>query len=99
MRPAGRLDDAPAPVETLEPTVAVRLQGATEVSQVCPRVLRPSIRAVAVKGAGWDAARVRALVAEVGPEPAGAGPAGARRQHGDGRVVGVQDPAAHDVPR
>ncbi len=41
---------------------------------------------------------VGALAAEVGPEPAGAGSAGARRQHGDGRVVRVQDPAAEDAP-
>lgn len=41
---------------------------------------------------------MRALVAEVGPEPAGPGLARPRREHGDRRVVGVENAAREGVP-
>ena len=89
--PAGGLHDQATLIQSAEPGIAVGLQHAAKPRQVRPRVLAAAVRRVAIAHCRRRRAGIGSLVAQVGPEPTGAGLARARRQHRDRCVVGVQD--------
>jgi hypothetical protein len=100
MRPAGRLRQRAARsghlVEPVEAGIAIGHQHAGEARQMRERALAPAVGRSEEHGRRRTGATVGALVAHVGPEPAGPGLAAARRQHRDRRVVAVQDGRAGD---
>ena len=98
MRPARRLLHLAAVVEAVEPAIAVGLQHAAEPGEMRLGMLGPAVRAVAVEHGGRGRAAMRPLVAEIGPEPAGAGLAEARGEDRHRRVVGMQHGARQDMP-
>jgi hypothetical protein len=56
-----------------------------------------AIRGIAVEHGGRRGARMGPLVAQINPEAAGLGFAVAGSKNRNGRVVGVDDAASHDV--
>src|SRR5687767_4690624 len=89
MGPARRLDDPPALVEAVEPGIAVCLQHAGEGCKVRDRTLALAVGRCEEHGPVRTLAAMRALVANVGPEPACLGLARAWGEHRDRRVVAV----------
>ena len=86
VRPARSLRDAAALIQAAKPGIAVGLQHAAEPSQMRPRMLARTVRRVAVAHCRRRRAGIGPLVAQVCPEPAGGGLAGAGRQQRDRRV-------------
>ena len=80
-----------------EAGIAVGMQPAGELGELFSAVLALTVGRVAIEHGRRSVACMRALVAEIDPEPAGFGLAGARRQNVDRRVIGVDDAARHDV--
>ena len=84
-------------VEAGKAGVAVGMQPAGEVGQLRTAVLALAIGRIAIKHGRRRGAPVRALVAQVDPQPARLRLAVARRQHVDRRIVCVDDPGSHHV--
>ena len=102
MRPAGDLGHGRGlPVRGLierpETGIAVGLQEAVEAGQVRARMLALAIGRVAIDDRRRRPAPVGPFIAQIDPQPAGLGLAGARRQNRHRRVVGVQLLGRHDV--
>ena len=84
-------------VEASEARVAVGVQPAGEVGQLLAAVLALPVRRVAKEHGRRSGAGVRALIAQIDPEPARLRLARARRQHIDRRVVGMHNTAGHHL--
>src|SRR5215831_12964716 len=81
MRPAAGLDDATAGEQFIEPGIAVGVNDAAEVLQMRLRVRAFAVGRVEEQGRRLPPTSERPLVADIGPQPAGLGLAGARRQY------------------
>jgi len=81
MRPAAGLDNPTADEQFIEPGIAVGMDDATKVLQMRLRMLAFTIGRVEEQSCRRPRASEWPLIANVGPQPAGLGPAGARRQH------------------
>src|ERR1019366_6494878 len=97
VRPAGDFDDRSIFVEMLEASIGVSLERTAIVLQVLAWVLALTIRRVGEPYGGGGRIARWPVVADIGPEPSGLGPAVARREHRDRRVVGVQLAGGHDM--
>ena len=75
----------------------VGLDHAAKAGQMIARPLTAAIGAKAVIGGGGPPALPGPLVDDISPQPPGPGLAVARRQHGDRRVIGVDDWRCQDV--
>ncbi len=84
-------------VEAAEAGVAIGMQPAGEVGELGTAVLALAIGRVSVEHGRRRGSAVGALVAQIDPQPAGLGLAGAGGQHIDGRVVGMDDASRHDM--
>ena len=84
MRPAGGLDNPSAGEQLVEPGIAVGVNDATEVLQMGLRMLAFAIGRVEEQSGRRPRAGKRPLIANIGPQPAGLGLAGAWRQTGTG---------------
>src|SRR5215467_2640130 len=97
MRPAAGLDDATAGEQFIEPGIAVGVNDAAEVLQMRLRVLAFAVGRVEEQGRRLPPTSERPLIADIGPQPAGLGLAGARRQYRHRGVVDMQRAASEDV--
>src|SRR5271163_4825378 len=97
MRPTRDFVDRSSFIKLLEACEGVGLQSTLIVLQVLPWVLSLAIRRVG-EPYGWSAFIAgRPVVPDVGPEPPDLRLAVARREHGDGCVIGVQLARGHHV--
>ena len=99
MRPAAGLDDPAAGKQCVEPGVAVGVDDAAEVLQVRLGMLTFAVGLIEEQGRRLPRTSERPLIANVSPQPAGLGLAGARRQHRHRGVVNMQSVAGQDVGR
>src|SRR5436305_11261393 len=97
MRPAAGLDNPTADEQFIEPGVAVGVNDAAEVLQMRLRMLAFTVGRVEEQSRRWPRAGEWPLIANVGPQPAGLGLAGARRQNRHRGVVDMQSVAGQDV--
>ena len=97
MCPAAGLDNPTADEQFIEPSVAVGVNDAAEVLQMRLRMLPFTVGRVEEQSRRWPRAGEWPLVTDIGPQPAGLGLAGARRQHRHWSVVDMKDVAAEDV--
>src|SRR5271168_4516817 len=84
-------------IELVEASVGVGLKDATEVCQVPLRMFSLAVRRVGEPDCRSIERTGGAIVANVGPEPARLGLAGAWSKHGNRRVVAVQLVGRQDV--
>ena len=77
--------------------MAVGVDDAAEAFEMSPRALAFAVRRVEEQCHRRAAAGERPLVANVGPQPAGLGLAGAWRPHRHRRVVDMQGVGRHDL--
>jgi hypothetical protein len=87
VRPAGGLGNAAIDVEPLEATIPIGLQHTPEGRQMRVWVLGAAVWAVAIMHSRRRVAGKWPLVAEIGPQTACLGLAGAWRQHGNGCII------------
>jgi hypothetical protein len=99
MGPAGGLGDPVAVVQPIEPGIAVGVDDPLEALQMRLWVLALAVGRIAEQGRRWARTGERALVANVGPQPAGLGFARARRQYRHRGVVDVECVAGDDIGR
>ena len=92
MRPAGRLGDPVAGEQLVEAGITVGVDRAAEVVRVLLRMLALAVWRIEEQGRRRAAAGKRALVADVGPQAAGLGLAGARTGTGVSSTCNVSDP-------
>ena len=97
MRPAAGLDNPSAGEQFVEPGIAVGVNDAAEILQMRLRMLAFAVGRVEEQSRRRPRAGERPLVADIGPQPAGLGLAGARRQDRHRCVVDVQGVAGEDV--
>ncbi len=90
MGPAGRQHNVTACRQPFKPGIAVDLQHAPEVLEVGGGPLRFAVGAVEEDGCRRIRSGPGTVIARIDPEPPGPGPAAARIQHWDRRVVGEQ---------
>src|SRR5271156_602716 len=88
MRPTRHFVDRPSFVELLEACKSVGLQSALIVLQVLAWVFALAVGRVGEPYGRSDRIARWPVVPDVGPEPPDPGLAGARRKHGDRRIVG-----------
>jgi hypothetical protein len=81
--------DAGGAIQFLEPGIPVRLEQAGEARHVRRRMRGGAIGAVEIRSGRGGTAAKRPVVAHIDPEPPGLGPAEARCQHRNRRVVAV----------
>jgi len=75
MCPARSFEDLAAAIEMMKARIAIGLQRAAKVLQVRTRMLAFAIRRVAEENRRRNLAARRPIVAYIGPEPPGLGPA------------------------
>lgn len=97
VRPAGDFDDRSAFVEMLEASIGVGLERTAVELQVLAWVLALAIGREGEPHGGCGRIARWSVVADVGPEPSGLGPAVARREHWNRRVVGMKLARGHDM--
>jgi hypothetical protein len=97
MRPATSLDDPTAGKQLIEAGVAISVDHAAKVLQMRLRMRALAIGRVEEQRGGGPRTGKRPLIADVSPQSAGLGLAGARRQDRNRGVVDVQIVAGQDV--
>ena len=97
MRQAGDLADRPGSRQRAEPGIAVGVHPPGEAFKMALRMHRLAVGREAVPGRRRRGAVPGPFVPDVGPDPAGRRPAGARRQQLDRGVVGEQGPAGQHI--
>ena len=81
MRPAAGLDNPVAGKQFVEPGIAVSVDDAAEVLQMRLRMLTLAVGRIKEQSRRWPRADEWPLVADIRPQPAGLGLAGARCPH------------------
>jgi hypothetical protein len=97
MRPAAGLGDPSADKQFVKPSIAVGVDDAPKVLQMRLRMLTFTVGRVKEQSRRRPRASEWPLIADVGPQPARLGLAGARGQDRHRRVVDVQSVAGEDV--
>src|SRR5271167_3051062 len=97
MRPAAGLDNPTSDEQLVEPGITVGVDDPAEVLQMCLRMLALAVGRVEEQRRWRPRAGEWPLIANVGPQPAGLGLAGARREDWHRGVVDVQSVAGEDV--
>src|SRR5690242_14154999 len=87
-----------AALSPLEAGVGVSLQYAAEILEVLLRMKAPTIGRVGEPDRRRRFNASRAIIANIGPESSGLGPATPWRQHRNRRVVGMKLGTGHDMP-
>jgi hypothetical protein len=95
--PAASLGDPAADEQLIEPGIAVGVDDAAEVLQMNARVLTLAVRRVEEQCRRWTGTGEGPLIANVSPQPASLGLAGARRQYRHRRVVDMQGIGGHHL--
>ena len=97
VRPASRFDDGSIFIELPEAGVGIGLEGSLVELQVLLRVFALAVGRVG-EPHGWRGLVARGpVVADIGPEPSGLGPAAPRIEHRNRGVVGVQGRSRADM--
>ena len=99
MRPAAGLNNPTADEQFIEPGIAVGMDDATKVLQMRLRMLAFTIGRVEEQSCRRPRASEWPLIANVGPQPAGLGLAGAWREHRHRGIVDMQSVAGQHVGR
>ena len=89
MGETGNFLDLAAPIEILEPGIAVGMQPTCEVFEMFPRPAALAIRSELVECGGMIVACPIPLVSQIDPQPPGLGLTDSRCQDIDRRIVGV----------
>src|SRR5690606_755625 len=89
MRPAARLHDLPATVQSTIATIGVCLQDAAKALQVFLRSFAFAIRRVLIPDRRRSAAASRSIITHIGPQPPGASFTPPRIKNRHGRIVCV----------
>src|SRR5580704_19715345 len=97
MRPAGGLDNPSAGEQLVEPGIAVGVNDAAEVRQMGLWMFALPVRRIAEQSRRRPRASEWPLIANVGPQPARLGLAGARCEDRHRGVVDVQGVTGEDV--
>src|SRR5271168_454923 len=97
MRPTAGLDNPSAGEQLVEPGITVDVDDAAEVLQMRLRMLAFTVGRVEEQSRWRPRAGEWSLIADVGPQPAGLGLAGARREDRHRGVVDVQRVTGEDI--
>src|SRR5262245_64397995 len=97
MRPTAGLGNAAAGKQFIEPGIAVGVDDAPKVLQMPLRMFALAVGRIKEQSRRWPRTGAWPLIANIGPQPAGLGLAGAGREHRYWRVVDMQSIAVQDV--
>src|SRR5207302_7539095 len=97
VRPAGGLDNPIADEQLIEPSVAIGVNDAAEVLKMRLRMLAFAVRRVEKQRGRRPRPGKRPLVANIGPQPAGLGLAGAGREDRHWGIIDMKRLARQDV--